>query len=106
VISEAGWDHFKVLPQPNVSTIIEAIYGPDLILTPSPDIEMAVDIPEAEEVAFTLVTNKKCKRKDKFLLFIPYLPLTLEAIHHSFYRLSSLQSCKNSSSLKISDNSS
>ena len=26
---------------------------------------MAVNIPEAEEVAFTLVTNQKCKGKDK-----------------------------------------
>ena len=70
MISEARWDHFEVSPQPNFFTIIEDIYGPDLILTPSPNIEMAVDIPEAEEVAFTLVTNKKCKRKDNFLLFL------------------------------------
>jgi len=70
VISEAKWDHFEVSSQPNVFTIVEAIYGPDLILTPSPDIEMTVDTLEAEEVAFTLVTNKKYKRKDKLLLFL------------------------------------
>ena len=33
--------------------------------TPSPDVEMAVDAPEAEEVAFTLVTNQKYKGKGK-----------------------------------------
>ena len=36
--------------------------------------DMAVDAPEAEEVAFTLVTNQKCKGKDKapFLLFLSF----------------------------------
>ena len=44
---------------------MRTVYGPVPVPTPSPDIEMAVDAPEAEEVAFTLVTNKKCKGKDK-----------------------------------------
>ena len=35
------------------------------ILTPSPDIEMVTDAPEVEEVTFTLVTNKKSKKKGK-----------------------------------------
>ena len=30
-----------------------------------PDVEMSIDVPEAEKVAFILVTNKKHKRKDK-----------------------------------------
>ena len=35
---------------------------------------MPIDIPEAEEVAFTLVTNKKCKGKSKasFLSFMSF----------------------------------
>jgi len=45
---------------------MRTVYGPNPISTPSPDVEMDVDIPEAEEVAFTLVTNKKGgKRKAK-----------------------------------------
>jgi len=61
-ISESGWDRFKVSPQTNASTLIEAmrtVYGPNPISTPSPNVEMDADAPEAEEVAFTLVTNKK-----------------------------------------------
>jgi len=69
VISEARWDHFKVSSQSNVSTIVEAIYGPDFILIPSPDIEMAVYTPEAGEVAFTLVTNKSAREKTNFFSF-------------------------------------
>ena len=68
-ISESGWDRFKVLPQTNTPTLVEAmrtVYGPNPNLTPSPDVEMDVDAPEAGEVAFTLVTNKKGgKRKAK-----------------------------------------
>jgi len=67
-ISESGWDHFKVSPQTNAPTLVEAmrtVYGPTPISTPSPDVEMDVDTPEAEEVAFTLVTNKKSKGKAK-----------------------------------------
>jgi len=44
---------------------MRTVYGPVPVPTPSPDIEMAVDAPEAEEVAFTLVTNKKRKSKGK-----------------------------------------
>ena len=44
---------------------MRTVYGPVLVPTPSPDVEMAVDAPEAEEVAFTLVTNQKHKGKGK-----------------------------------------
>jgi len=57
-ISESGWDRFKVSPQTSTPTLVEVmrtVYGPNHISTPSPD----VDAPEAEEDAFTLVTNKK-----------------------------------------------
>ena len=67
-VSKAGWDCFKISPQSDALTFVEAIrtiYGPVPIPTPSPDVEMAVNAPEAEEVAFTLVTNQKCKGKDK-----------------------------------------
>jgi len=67
-VSEAGWDRFKISPQPNAPTLVEAIrtvYGLVPVPTPSPDVEMAVDAPETEEVAFTLVTNKKRKGKGK-----------------------------------------
>ena len=61
-ISESGWDRFKVSPQTNAPTLVEAmrtVYGPNPISTSSPDVEMDVDAPEAGEAAFTLVTNKK-----------------------------------------------
>ena len=61
-ISESGWDCFKVSSQTNAPTLVKAmrtVYGPNPISTPSPDVEMDVDVPEAEEVAFTLITNKK-----------------------------------------------
>ena len=38
---------------------MRTVYGPNPISTPSSDVEMDVDAPEAGEVAFTLVTNKK-----------------------------------------------
>ena len=38
---------------------MRTVYGPNPISSPSPDVEMNVDAPETEEVAFTLVTNKK-----------------------------------------------
>jgi len=46
---------------------MRTIYSPVPIPVPtlSPDVEMAVDAPEAEEVAFTLVTNQKYKGKGK-----------------------------------------
>ena len=69
-VSDAGWDRFKISPQPDAPTLVEAmrtVYGPVPvpIPTPSPDVEMAIDAPEAEEVAFTLVTNQKRKGKGK-----------------------------------------
>ena len=67
-ISESGWDRFKVFPQTNAPTLVEAIrtvYSSNPIPTPSPDVEMEVNVPEVEEVAFTLVTNKKGKGKAK-----------------------------------------
>ena len=38
---------------------MRTVYGSNPISTPSPDVKMDVDAPEAGEVAFTLVTNKK-----------------------------------------------
>ena len=61
-ISEAGQDDFKVSPQSDAPTLVEAIrtiYSPNPIPIFSSDIGMAVDIPEVEEVAFTLVSNNK-----------------------------------------------
>ena len=45
--------------------VIRTIYGPDLVPIFSPNIEIAGDVPEAKEVAFTLVFNKKHKGKSK-----------------------------------------
>lgn len=51
---------------------MRTIYGSDLILMSSSNVKIAVDILEAE-VAFALVTKKKCKRKSKaFSLFISF----------------------------------
>jgi len=50
---------------------MKTVYGPNPIPTPSPDVEMEVDAPEVEEVAFTLVTNKKGKRKAKMSSPLP-----------------------------------
>ena len=73
-ISESGWDCFKVLPQTNSLTLVEAmrtVYGPNPISTLFSDVEMDVDIPEAEEAAFTLVTNKKrARERPKCLLLL------------------------------------
>ena len=69
-ISEASQDHFKILPQPDAPTLVEAmrtVYSPVPVPTSFPDMEMAVNAPEAEEVTFTLVTNKKHKGKGKVL---------------------------------------
>jgi len=62
---------------------IRNIYSSDLIPTSS-DIKIDVDVLEAEKIAFTLITNKKYKRKSiaSFLSFI-----SLEARHCSFHRL-------------------
>ena len=61
-VSEASWDRFKISPQPDAPTLVEAmrtVYGPVPVPTPSLNVEMDVDAPKTEEVAFTLVTNKK-----------------------------------------------
>jgi len=49
--------------------VIRNIYGPGLIPTFSSDIEIAVDVPEAEKATFTLVSNKKYKEKSKASFF-------------------------------------
>ena len=51
---------------------MRTIYGPNPIPILSPDIEIMVDALEIKEIAFTLVTNKKNKRKAK----ASSLPLT------------------------------
>jgi len=69
-VSEASWDRFKISPQSDAPTLVEAmrtVYGPVSIPTPSSNVEMAVDALEVEEVAFTLVTNQKHKSKNKVL---------------------------------------
>jgi len=67
-MSAAGWDHFKVSPQPDSPLLVEAmrtLYGPNLPQEPSLDTEMAVDQPAVEKAPFTTVTNKKSKGKGK-----------------------------------------
>jgi len=57
------------------STLVEAmrtVYGPNPVPILSPDVEMAVDAPEAEEVTFTLVTKKKGQRKDESIFSLFY----------------------------------
>jgi len=64
----AGWDRFKISPQPDSPSLVEAmrtLYGPNLPQEPSLDTEMAVDQPAVEEALFTTVTNKKSKGKGK-----------------------------------------
>jgi len=67
-VSAARWNHFKVSPQPDSPSLVEAIrtlYGPNLPQEPSLDTEMAVDQPAVEKAPFTTVTNKKNKGKGK-----------------------------------------
>ena len=67
-VSVAGWDRFKVSPQPDSPSLVEVmrtLYGPNLPQEPSPDTEIAVDQPAVEEAPFTTVTNKKSKGKGK-----------------------------------------
>ena len=67
-MSAAGWDRFKVSPQPDSPSLVEAmrtLYGPNLLQEPSLDTEIAVDQPTVEEAPFTTVTNKKSKGKGK-----------------------------------------
>ena len=54
--------------QLDTPTLIEAkrtIYSPDFVLKSFSNIKIAVNIPEIEEVTFTLVSNKKHKEKNK-----------------------------------------
>ena len=67
--------------------VIKTIYGPDLVSTFFLHIEMAVNVPNAKEVAFTLVSNKKYKEKGKVFFLFLCLSLTLKARNYSFYRL-------------------
>jgi len=67
-VSEAGWDRFKISPQPDVPSLVEAlrtVYDPSLLQESSPDIEIAVDEPVVAEAPYTIVTNKKRKDKGK-----------------------------------------
>ena len=55
-VSAAGWDRFKISPQPNSPSLVEAMrtfYGPNLPQEPSLNTEMAVDQPAVEEAPFT-----------------------------------------------------
>jgi len=70
-VSIAGWDHFKVSPQPDSPSLVKAmrtLYDPNLSQEPSPDTEIAVDQLAVEEAPFTTVTNKKSKGKSKVSL--------------------------------------
>jgi len=67
-VSAAGWDRFKVSPQSDSPSLVEAIrtlYGPNLPQEPSPDTETTIDQPVVREAPFTTVTNKKSKGKNK-----------------------------------------
>jgi len=67
-VSTARWDGFKVSPQPDSPSLVEAmrtLYGPNSPQKPSPNTEMAVDQLAVEEAPFTTVTNKKTKGKGK-----------------------------------------
>jgi len=67
-VSAAGWNHFKVSPQPNSPSLVEAmrtLYGPNLPQEPSLDNEIAVDQPVVKKAPFTTITNKKSKGKGK-----------------------------------------
>ena len=64
----AEWDCFKVSPQPNFPSLVEAIrtlYGPNLSQKPSSDIKISVDQPAVKGAPFTTITNKKHKGKGK-----------------------------------------
>jgi len=65
---------------------MRTIYSHNFILILFSDIEMVVNTPEAEEVTFTLVTNKKGKRKKRPKCLLS-LFLTLRAKHCLFQGL-------------------
>ena len=86
-VSETGWDRFKISPQPDAPTLVEAmrtVYGPVPVPTPSPDVEMAVDAPEAEEV---WLLTKSARVRARFPLLFLGLPLTPGARQHLSQRL-------------------
>ena len=65
---------------------------------------MAINVPEAEEVAFTLVSNKKHKEKGK-VSFLPSMSFSNSRSKTSLILWAlSFQSCDNLSSLKTSFN--
>jgi len=69
-VSAAGWDRFKISPQPDSPSLVEAmrtLYGSNVLQELSLNTEMAVDQPAVEEAPFTTVTNKKSKGKGKVL---------------------------------------
>ena len=99
------WDCFKVLSQSDAFTLVKAIrtiYGLDLVSISYPDIEIAIDVPEAE-VTFTLVTNKKHKGKGK-VFFFPFISLS-DFRNKTAYFIGSPSSynCDNLSSLQTSN---
>jgi len=67
-VSTVGWDHFKVSPQPNSPSLVEAmrtLYGPNSPQELSPDVKMVVEQLAVEEALFTTITNTKHKDKGK-----------------------------------------
>ena len=71
-VSTVRWDCFKVLPQPDSPSLVEAmrtLYGLNLPQELSPDTEIAVDQLTVKKAPFTTVTNKKNKSKGKVPLF-------------------------------------
>ena len=92
-VSEASWDYFKISPQLDTPTLVEAIraiYGPNPVPMLFPNVKMVVDVLEAEEVIFTLVINKKHKRKSKasplsFVLFSDFRSKTLLILRASSF---------------------
>ena len=66
---------------------IRIIYGPDLVPIFSHNIEIVSNVPEAKEVVFNLVFNKKHKKKSKATSFPSMFLLTLRARYYLFYRL-------------------
>jgi len=93
------------LSQPNASTLVKAIrtiYSLDLVSISYPDIEIAVDIPEAE-VTFTLVTNKKHNGKGKAFSLHSMSSSTFRSKTAYFMGFSSSYNCGNLSSLQTSN---
>ena len=66
---------------------MRTIYSSNLVLIFSSNVEMAADVLKIEEVTFTLVTNKKYKRKGKVFFFLLCFDLILEVRHHLSHEL-------------------